>query len=126
MDKRDKILNNVAKEYMVAWNLVAFAKTHKILHGVIKIAMEKYAMSRVKERFGNKEKVTKINVILCENKYSGKYSLRDEDGLFWTGFNTNIWISETGNKSNEIWETKSKKLAKAIRDLFNNKNYDKI
>ena len=43
MDIKDKILNRLAKQNMIKWQLDAFVKTHPALYKTIREAMEEYA-----------------------------------------------------------------------------------
>lgn len=49
MDIKDKILNRLAKQNMIKWQLDAFVKTHPALYKTIREAMEEYAGLRCKE-----------------------------------------------------------------------------
>ncbi len=56
---------------------------------------------------------------ICINRYSGKYSIRNQNELFWTGPTNFNWVGE--NNESEIWEVGTREEAEiAVNKWFSN------
>lgn len=54
--------------------------------------------------------------IVYKSKTTGKYSIRMEGDLFWTGLKSDSWIPE-GKDQNEIWKSINRDLVYAFCTL---------
>ena len=61
---------------------------------------------------------TKQKATVCKSEKTGKYSIRTEGYLFWTGIKTDSWVEEDKD-TKEIWELKDKDLVYVFCGLIN-------
>lgn len=60
-----------------------------------------------------KAKEVEDRAVVCVSRSTGKYSIRKNGYLFWTGKETNQWAKEHyDERDKQIWETDNKKEAK--------------
>ena len=62
----------------------------------------------------------KHQVTVCQHKTTGRYSLRNQGHLFWTGLEDDRWVNESvaGTDSDYIFEIPDKDLIYALKPLL--------